>query len=63
MLIDYTYTDLDGDHRGRGIYDVIWRTKGGIPPLGRSLKITDFRLRRQGGTQAEIDALWAVPAA
>lgn len=60
ILLDYSYVDVDGEHHGRGIYDVIWDTSGRFL-LGRRLAITDFRLRQQGGTKAALDRMWKAP--
>lgn len=60
VLIDYAWADENGDeHRGKGIYDIVWRTHGRPFPLGRALRLTDFRLHRKGGDQARLDAAWA----
>ncbi len=60
VLIDFAWADENGDeHRGKGIYDIVWRTHGRTFPLGRSLRLTDFRLHQKGGDQARVDAVWA----
>ena len=62
VLITYTYNDADGEHRGSGIYDVIWQTRAGTLPLqGRRFTIANFRLRHAGGSQTELDRLWTKP--
>ena len=58
VLVRYSYVDADGRHRDSGIFDVIWATHG-RRLLGRELKITDFRLRQHGGSQKQLDAMWA----
>jgi hypothetical protein len=58
VLIAVTYTDGDASGSASGIYDVIWRTKAGVFPFGRSLKLEGLKLRQRGGDQAKLDALW-----
>lgn len=58
VLITASYIDGDATQTARGIYDVIWRTKGRLIG-GRSLKLDGLRLRRRGGDQAALDAAWA----
>lgn len=60
VLLTYTYVDADGEHRGSGVYDVIWSTSGRFL-RGRRLAITDFRLRRTGGVPADLNRMWTRP--
>ncbi len=55
-----TVTFIDGDARrtATGIYDVVWRTEGRLLQ-GRSLRFESMRLRERGGSQAQVDAIWA----
>lgn len=59
VLVTYGWADEDGStHHGGGIYDLVWRTHGGLP-FGRTLDLTGFRLRASGGDQARLDTAWA----
>jgi hypothetical protein len=58
VLVAVTYTDGDASGSASGIYDVIWRTKAGVFPFGRSLKLEGLKLRQRGGDQSRLDALW-----
>lgn len=63
VLLTVDYLDGDAERKTTGVYDIVWRTKGGGLPLeGRSLKIVGMRLHERGGSQARLDALWAVKA-
>lgn len=57
VLVRYTYAGADGRRSASGMYDVVWSIHGRLG-RGRRLEITDFRLREQGGTPAELDARW-----
>ena len=57
VLTTVTYWDGDTRRTARGIYDIVWRTRGG-GLFGRSLHILGFRRHEAGGTQARVDALW-----
>lgn len=58
VLVTYAYTSGDQELTRTAVYDVIWKT-GGRFLRGRTLELTDFRLRRRGGSQATLDTLWA----
>ena len=58
VLVTASYLDGDATRTARGIYDVIWRTRGRLLQ-GRALELTGLRLRRRGGDQAALDAAWA----
>lgn len=57
VLTTVRYWDGDTQRTVRGIYDIVWRTKGG-GLLGRSVHVVGFKRREAGGTQARVDALW-----
>lgn len=59
VLTTVAYWDGDTQRTARGIYDIVWRTKGGGLFGGRSLRILGFKRREARGTQARVDALWA----
>ena len=62
VLLTVDYMDGDQQRSTIGIYDIVWRTKGGGLPLeGRSLKVIGMRLLERGGSQKRLDALWAIP--
>lgn len=59
VFLAYGWADEDGDeHRGAGLYDIVWRTDGRLL-RGRALTLTDLRLHAKGGDQARLDAAWA----
>lgn len=58
VLIAASYIDGDAPRTARGIYDLVWRTRGRLL-RGRALELTGLRLRQRGGTQAALDAAWA----
>jgi hypothetical protein len=58
VLIAASYLDGDGTRVATGVYDLIWRTEGHML-RGRTLTLEALRLRRRGGDQATVDALWA----
>lgn len=60
ILVTYSYTAGDHDLKRSAIYDVVWDTSGRFL-RGRTLAITDFRLRERGGSAKRLDALWQVP--
>ena len=62
VLIDAHWWDADVRRSDRAIYDLVWRTRGGGPFQGRSLKLTGLVLRERGGTAKRLDALWSPPA-
>jgi hypothetical protein len=61
VLITAYWWDADVKRGDRAIYDVAWRTRGGGPFQGRSLKLTGLALRERGGTQKRLDTLWSSP--
>lgn len=62
VLLTVNYMDGDQQRATTGIYDIVWRTKGGGLLGGRSLKVVGMRLHERGGSQKRLDALWAVKA-
>ena len=60
VLLTVNYMDGDQQRSMTGIYDIVWQTKGGGLIGGRSLKVVGMRLHERGGTQKQLDALWAV---
>ncbi len=58
VLITVTFIDGDTRRTASGISDVVWRTEGRLLQ-GRSLRFDSMRLRQRGGTQAQVDAIWA----
>jgi len=60
VLMTVNYMDGDQQRATTGIYDIVWRTKGGGLLGGRSLKVVGMRLHERGGSQKRVDALWAV---
>lgn len=58
VLVRYDYSVDDVKASRTALYDIVWQT-GGRVLLGRSLKITDFRLRERSATVAGLDAAWA----
>jgi hypothetical protein len=56
VLIALTYWDGDTPRTTRGIYDIGWKTAGGL--FGRSLKLESLHLHELGGTQKRLDAVW-----
>jgi len=61
VLLTVNYMDDDQQRSATGVYDIVWRTKGGgLPFGGRSLKVVGMRLHERGGSQKRLDALWAV---
>ncbi|WP_375421520.1 hypothetical protein [uncultured Sphingomonas sp.] len=58
VLVRYDYSVDDVKATRTALYDVVWQTSGRVL-LGRSLKITDFRLREGRGDVARLDAAWA----
>ena len=60
VLLTVNYMDGDQQRSMTGIYDIVWQTKGGGLIGGRSLKVVGMRLHKRGGTQKQLDALWAV---
>ena len=57
VLVTASYIDGDATRTARGIYDIVWQTKGRML-RGRALEVTGLRLRQRGGTQAALDAAW-----
>lgn len=57
VLVRYDYTVDDVKATRTALYDLVWQTSGRVL-LGRSLKITDFRLREGRGDVARLDAAW-----
>ncbi|MBN8814798.1 MAG: hypothetical protein J0J06_05045 [Sphingomonas sp.] len=61
VLLTVNYMDDDQQRSTTGVYDIVWRTKGGGLPLeGRSLKVIGLRLHERSGSQKRLDALWTV---
>lgn len=60
VLLTVNYMDGDQQRSTTGVYDIVWRTKGGGLIGGRSLKVVGMRLHERGGSQKRLDALWAV---
>ncbi|MEO5494370.1 MAG: hypothetical protein ABIR08_10135 [Sphingomonas sp.] len=58
VLLTVNYTDDDKPLSTTGVFDIVWRTNGRLPPLGRDLHVIGLRLHECGGSQARIDALW-----
>jgi len=58
VLLTVSYTDDDKSLSTTGVFDIVWKTDGRMPPLGRSLHIVAMRLHERGGSQARVDALW-----
>ena len=58
VLVTASYIDGDTTRTARGIYDIVWHTKGRML-RGRALELTGLRLRQRGGTQAVLDVAWA----
>ncbi|THD36624.1 MAG: hypothetical protein E7773_06335 [Sphingomonas sp.] len=58
VLLTVHYMDDDTPLSTTGVFDIVWRTNGRVPPLGRDLHILGMRLHERGGSQARIDALW-----
>ncbi len=58
VLLTVNYMDDDKSMTTTGVFDIVWRTNGRLPPLGRDLHIISMRLHERGGSQARIDALW-----
>ncbi|MDB5679585.1 hypothetical protein [Sphingomonas bacterium] len=58
VLLTVNYMNGDTPLTTTGVFDIVWRTNGRIPPLGRDLHIVGMRLHERGGSQARIDALW-----
>lgn len=63
VLLTVNYVDDDQQRSASGIYDIVWRTKGGGLIGGRSLTVVGMRLHERGGSQKRVDALWAVKPA
>lgn len=60
VLLTVDYLDGDAERTTAGVYDIVWRTKGGGLIGGRSLKVVGMRLHERGGSHKRLDALWAV---
>jgi hypothetical protein len=58
VLLTVSYMNDDKPMSTTGVFDIVWRTNGRLPPLGRDLHILGMRLHERGGSQARIDALW-----
>jgi len=58
VLLTVNYMDDDKPLSTTGVFDIVWKTDGRMPPLGRALHIIGMRLHERGGSQARIDALW-----
>lgn len=63
VLLTVNYMDDDKPRSTTGVYDIVWRTKGGGLIGGRSLKVIGMRLHERGGSQKRLDALWAMKPA
>lgn len=60
VLITSTFWEGEVKRTDRAIYDVAWRSEGGL--FGHSLKLDGMALRERGGSQARLDALWKASA-
>lgn len=58
VLIAVRYFDGDTTRSASGIYDIIWKTEGRML-RGRALRLEGLRVHQRGGTQAQLDAIWA----
>lgn len=58
VLLTVNYMDDDKPRSTTGVFDIVWKTDGRMPPLGRALHIIGMRLHERGGSQARVDALW-----
>ena len=58
VLVRYDYSVDDTKATRTALYDIVWQTSGRVL-LGRSLKITDFRLREGSGNAKRLEAAWA----
>ncbi|HEX4693730.1 hypothetical protein [Sphingomonas sp.] len=58
VLLTVHYMDDDKPLSTTGVFDIVWKTDGRVPLLGRALHIVGMRLHERGGSQARIDALW-----
>jgi hypothetical protein len=58
VLVRYDYSVGDAKASRTALYDIVWKTSGRVL-RGRSLEITDFRLREGRGTVARLDSAWA----
>ena len=57
VLLTVQYFDGDTPLAARGVYDIVWTTKGhGL--FGRTLRVVSVKRRAARPTQAEIDRLW-----
>jgi len=61
VLATIRYWDGDAARTATAIYDVVWRTEGRFLK-GRALRLEGLKLRRRGGTTADLDQLWDKPA-
>lgn len=61
VLIASTFWEGETRHVDRAVYDVTWKSEGGL--FGHSLKLEGLVLRERGGSQARIDALWRAQSA
>jgi hypothetical protein len=59
IVLTVNYFDDDTPMKITGVFDIIWRTNGRIPPLSRELKIIALKRHESGGSQKRIDQLWA----
>ena len=58
VLLTVNYMADDKALSTTGIFDIVWKTDGRIPPLGRALHIIALRPHERGGDAARLDALW-----
>ncbi len=56
VLITSTFWEGEVKRTDRAIYDIAWRSEGGL--FGHSLKLDGMALRERGGSQARLDAIW-----
>jgi len=56
VLLTVNYMDDDAQRSTTGIYDIVWRTSGGM--FGREMHVLSMRLHEGGGSQARVDQLW-----
>lgn len=60
ILATIRYWDGDTARTATAIYDLIWRTDGRFLK-GRAFRLEGLKLRRRGGTAADLDQLWIKP--
>lgn len=61
VLATIRYWDGSAARTATATYELIWRTEGRFLK-GRSLRLEGIKLRRRGGSAADLDRLWDRPA-